>query len=189
MEARLTRRNAIKGLMATSALATAAAVTGRLSIPAAEAAASTTTLTFTEIPHGVDENLHVADGYDAEVLIRWGDPIFADAPDFDPANQSADAQEKQFGYNCDYVAFMPLPLGSRTADHGLLCVNHEYTNTNLMFPGLGTEGYEGKVTPEQVEIELAAHGHSVVLCQGQSPQPAHQHAVDGDAGDRPGRRQ
>ena len=162
LEARLSRRDALKGLMATTALAATGAAAARLGIGTAEAAASTTTLTFAELAHGVDENMHVADGYGAEVLIRWGDPMFADSPEFDPANQSADAQEKQFGYNADFIGFLSLPMGSNTADHGLLVVNHEYTNTNLMFPGLGTEGYEDKVTADQVEIELAAHGASVV---------------------------
>ncbi len=162
LDARLSRRDALKGLMATTALAAAAAAANRFGIGAAEAAASTTSLTFTELAHGVDEDMHVADGYNAEVLIRWGDPLFADSPAFDPANQSADAQERQFGYNADYVGFLPLPLGSNAADRGLLCVNHEYTNTNLMFPGLGAEGFADKVTAGQVEIELAAHGHSVV---------------------------
>ena len=53
---------------------------------------------------------------------------------------------------------MPLPMGSAASDHGLLCVNHEYTIAPLMFPDVT----EGAVTKTQVETELAAHGHSVV---------------------------
>lgn len=162
LDARLSRRAALKGLLATTALAAGGAAAGRFGVTAAQAASSTTTLTFTELAHGVDESFHVADGYGAEVLIRWGDPMFADSPEFDPANQTAEAQEKQFGYNCDYVGYLPLPLGSTSADHGLLCVNHEYTNTNLMFPGLPAEGFGDAITAAQVEIELAAHGHSVI---------------------------
>jgi secreted PhoX family phosphatase len=56
---------------------------------------------------------------------------FADSPDFDPMNQTAESQSKQFGYNNDYVGFMPLDDAD---DHGLLVVNHEYTNAELMFP-------------------------------------------------------
>jgi hypothetical protein len=168
LEARLSRRDALKGLMATTALTAGAAIAGRLGIGAAEAAASTTTLTFAELAHGVDENMHVADGYGAEVLIRWGDPMFTDSPEWDPANQTAAAQEKQFGYNADYVGYFPLPMGSTIPDHGIMVVNHEYTNTNLMFPGLGVEGYEDKVTAEQVEIELAAHGASVIEVRRES---------------------
>ena len=57
---------------------------------------------------GIDANHHVAPGYRGQVLLRWGDPLFADSPAFDPTAQSAAAQLKQFGYNNDYVAFFPL---------------------------------------------------------------------------------
>ncbi|WP_148252794.1 PhoX family protein [Aidingimonas lacisalsi] len=117
---------------------------------------------FEEIAHGVDTTHHVAEGYNADILIRWGDPLFAEAPTFDPHDQSADAQERQFGYNNDYVGFVPL---EGRFDHGLLVVNHEYTNEELMFPGLpgplDAHDFSG-MTREMVEIEQAAHGVSVV---------------------------
>ncbi|HAK62624.1 MAG TPA: hypothetical protein DCO82_05210, partial [Alphaproteobacteria bacterium] len=43
---------------------------------------------------------------------------------FDPLHQTAAAQERQFGYNNDFVAFLPLPPGSKNSGNGLLCVNH-----------------------------------------------------------------
>ncbi|MCE9651284.1 MAG: PhoX family phosphatase [Parvibaculum sp.] len=114
---------------------------------------------FKELPRGVDENHHVAEGHDADILIRWGDPVLPDAPVFDPMNQSADAQSKQFGYNNDYVGFVPLPYGADASDRGLLCVNHEYTNAGLMFPGF-TE--IENATPEQIDVTMAAQGASIV---------------------------
>ena len=69
------------------------------------------------------------------VLLRWGDRLFADSPEFDPTAQTAEAQRRQFGYNNDFVGFVPL---EGATDRGLLCVNHEYTNEHLMFPGIVT---------------------------------------------------
>ncbi len=116
---------------------------------------------FEEVEAGVDETHHVAEGYRAEVLLRWGDPLFPDSPPFDSLKQSAAAQLKQFGYNNDYIAFFPLDAdGAR----GLLCVNHEYTNEEVMFPGIVRQDLVcfPDMTAELVDIEMAAHGVSVV---------------------------
>jgi len=116
---------------------------------------------FAVVEAGVDETHHVAEGYRAEVLLRWGDPLFPDSPPFDPLKQSAAAQLKQFGYNNDYIAFFPLDAdGAR----GLLCVNHEYTNEEVMFPGIVRQDLIcfPDMTAELVDIEMAAHGVSVV---------------------------
>src|SRR5690606_235862 len=116
-------------------------------------------LTFTELPHGLDEHFAVAPGYRHQVLLRWGDPLFADAPDFDFLNQSAAAQARQFGFNNDFIGFVSLPFGSGSSDSGLLVVNHEYTDSTLMFPGGPASD---QLTREQTDIEIAAHGLSVV---------------------------
>ncbi|NJL06561.1 MAG: PhoX family phosphatase [Chloroflexaceae bacterium] len=98
--------------------------------------------------------------YSVQTLLRWGDPITADAPAFDPENQTPEAQAKQFGYNCDYVGFLPLTPGGNESDKGLLVVNHEYTNPEIMFAGYDLENPQP--TKNQVDVELAAHGVSVV---------------------------
>jgi len=117
---------------------------------------------FTELESGVDETHHVAEGYDAQVLLRWGDPVFADAPAFDPRRQSAKAQLRQFGYNNDYVGFIPL---DRSGDRGLLCVNHEYTNEEVMFPQIPLQdpaaGFK-EMSEVLVEVEMAAHGGTII---------------------------
>ena len=95
------------------------------------------------------------EGFEWSTIISWGDPILADAPDFDFDHQSAAAQEGQFGYNNDYTTLI------RTKDQNaaVLVCNNEYTNDELMF-----RGYTGSasLTPEQVRITMAAHGMSVV---------------------------
>ena len=88
---------------------------------------------FRELPAGVDESHHVAEGYDAEVLIRWGDPLVPGLAPFDPQTLRAGEQAQRFGYNNDYIAFFPL---DETGARGLLCVNHEYTSPEVMFPGV-----------------------------------------------------
>ena len=80
----------------------------------------------------MDETHHVAPGYGADVLISWVTGCWL-TPGFDPNAQTAAAQAKQFGYNNDFVGYVPLDGRS---EHGLLVVNHEYTNGEIMFPGL-----------------------------------------------------
>ena len=129
----------------------------------AQAATADSTLKFAEIPHAYDANLHVAEGYEAQVLLRWGDKVLADAPEFAPARLTANAQAKQFGYNCDFIGYLPLPAGSDNSENGLLFVNHEYTIPHLMFPGFADdEAAAAGTTAETTAIELEAHGGSIV---------------------------
>jgi secreted PhoX family phosphatase len=161
---RFGRRDLLRGVLATTAMT--AVIGAAASLPRLTLAAGAPRFTFTEIPHGVDEKHHVAPGYSADVLIRWGDPVMPGAPAFDPSAQTADNQLKQFGYNNDFLGFAPLPMGTRGSDHGLLCVNHEYTSHEVMFPKLGRQDSKEvnfkDYTREIVDIELAAHGASIV---------------------------
>ncbi len=117
---------------------------------------------FEEITRGSDETHHVPTGYDVDVLLRWGDPLFADSPEFDPLQQTAAAQARQFGYNCDFVGFLPLEADDTAqTPRGLLCVNHEYTSTLLMFPDV-VEDFPNSMTEALSAVEMAAHGGSVV---------------------------
>lgn len=164
--ARFSRRGFLKGSLAVSAIAATVSPLALISADEARAAEGSA-FTFDELEAGIDDKHHVAPGYDADVLLRWGDPLFADSPDFDPTKQSAEAQAKQFGYNNDYVGYIPI---GGSAEHGLLVVNHEYTNPHLMFPGIvkivEKDGKKSaKVAPlskEQVDVEMAAHGGTIV---------------------------
>ena len=166
---RLSRRDAL-GVMAAAAATGMASSTAENATAAATSSASS--LTFQEISHGYDAEMHVPHGYTAQAVVRWGDPVHSDAMPFDPFSQTADKQERQFGYNNDFVAFMPLlpdgtkPRGGETVDElsrrGLMCVNHEYTIAHMMFPGVREETATEKKSFREADIELAAHGHSVV---------------------------
>ncbi|MEJ1194104.1 PhoX family protein [Pseudarthrobacter sp. CCNWLW207] len=112
-------------------------------------------LQFTAIP-SVDaavDAVTVPEGFTWQPVIRWGDPIFNDAPAFDLNNQTAAAQEKQFGYNNDYTDILEVP-GSK-GRRAVLFSNHEYTNDAIMFPPT--------MPADQVRaVGAAAHGLSVV---------------------------
>ena len=160
--ARFSRRDFLAGSLAVSAIAATVGVTALMTAETARAQTGGSRFSFKEVEAGVDERHHLAEGYDADVLLRWGDPLFPGAPEFDPLTQTAEKQRQQFGYNNDYVGYIPLE-GSNT--HGLLVVNHEYTNEHLMFPGIVTivEG-KAKVAPadqKRVDIEMAAHGGTI----------------------------
>ncbi len=164
--ARFSRRGFLKGSLAVSAIAATVSPLALISADDARAAEGSA-FSFDELEAGIDDKHHVAPGYDADVLLRWGDPLFADSPEFDPTKQSAEAQAKQFGYNNDYVGYIPI---DGSAEHGLLVVNHEYTNSHLMFPGIvkvvdkdGKKALEvAPLSKEQVDVEMAAHGGTIV---------------------------
>ncbi|MCP4329825.1 MAG: PhoX family phosphatase [Alphaproteobacteria bacterium] len=162
--ARFSRRQALTGLGAGAAvLSTVGGLGTTIATRIASAAGASSSLTFIEPERILDGKHRVAPGYRATVLVRWGDPIVTGAPDFDPGRQTAAAQARQFGYNNDFIAYMPLPLGSQASDHGLLCVNNEYTLAHMMWPGFKNRGQaQDRLTRAQVEIEMQATGHSVV---------------------------
>ncbi|MBT2536900.1 PhoX family phosphatase [Arthrobacter sp. ISL-69] len=118
-------------------------------------------LQFTAIPSiAADvDTLTVPAGFTWQPVIRWGDPIFKDAPAFDINNQTAAAQEKQFGYNNDYTDILEVP-GSK-GRRAVLFANHEYTNENIMFPAT-------MPAADVRAVGAAAHGLSVVELERQN---------------------
>ncbi|WP_020414451.1 PhoX family protein [Microbulbifer variabilis] len=166
-----TRRKLLKTLSTVTAAGTASSV-----LPGciAEHSAERESLTFSEIPHSLDFQHHLPEHYSADILLRWGDPIQETDTPFHPEKLDAAEQGQRFGYNNDFIAFMPLAdnvepsrgdlqLQSGNSNRGLLCVNHEYTQPHLMFPGYNDEYSATRgVSSEHVAIEQAACGHSVV---------------------------
>ncbi|MFC6094842.1 PhoX family protein [Saccharothrix lopnurensis] len=151
----ISRRAALRAgvvVAAAGVVGTGTAACGTANAPAEQRAAG---LDFDPVaPNELDEVV-VPPGYEQAVVVRWGDPLFPDAPGFDFDRQTAAAQARQFGFNCDFAALLPL---DRTGGAHLLVTNHEYTSEQFMF-----RGYDGEdPTREQVEIAWAAHGLSVL---------------------------
>ncbi len=115
---------------------------------------TTSGLTFSPISGTKEDRVAVPDGYKWEPLAAWGQPLTADAPEFDPYDLDPDAQRQQVGYNCDFVSWFPSLHGS-----GIVCVNHEYTNPELTFANYS----EDHTTKREVDHEIAAYGVSTFL--------------------------
>ncbi|GAA1485164.1 PhoX family protein [Brachybacterium fresconis] len=113
----------------------------------------------------------VPEGFAWHPIIRWGDPLFEDAPDFDWNAQSAEAQERQFGYNNDYTEIQEIP--DSDGKRAVMFVNHEYTNENIMLPPETDEA-------AAMEIGMAAHGLTVVELQRESAEEPYTYVRDGE---------
>ncbi len=159
LAARLSRRGLLRGASAGLLLVAAGALRGP------RAAGAQPGSGFAPVAMSNEDKLLVPPGYAHTVLLRWGDPLFSGTPEFDPAAQTVAKQARQFGYDCDFIAYMPLPPGSGSSTRGLLGVNHENARWALMHHGWNEVGYGQKTrtkTAEMVEIEINAHGFTVV---------------------------
>lgn len=111
-----------------------------------------------------------------QFLIGAGDALFDDAPNLTSENlrslewlnqQGAEHQLRQFGTNNDALAFF---AKHDDPDAGVLCVNHEYVQAELVFAGLPESGRERsrnreswiKENPSAVRWMQHAHGVSVL---------------------------
>ena len=120
-------------------------------------------LGFTPIPTAdlLDEVV-VPEGYRAEVFYRWGDPI-SDGPAFnmDASNSAAD-QMQQAGMHHDALQYFPLPKGSESNEHGLLVMNHEYLDLDVIHTDGSHKHSPETYTADKVAKEQNAHGVSLI---------------------------
>ncbi|HCW45811.1 PhoX family protein [Mixta calida] len=150
-----TRRKLLAG---GGALGLAGFLGGGVSLPAFAQVTSAPTnsplLGFTGIPASTADEIAIAPGYRAEVLISWGEPLVDGAPPFDPqGNNSAADQEKQFGDNNDGMSFFAID-----DNRGVMAINNEYVNEQYLFAHGGSKA----TSVEDVKKSQAAHGVSVV---------------------------
>ena len=114
-------------------------------------------LGFTAVAPSSADKLIVPPEYSANVVIRWGDPIGSKegAPSFKTdASNTWEEQMLQAGMHHDGMSFFPIDKNPR---HGLLAINHEYTDDGL----LHTDGM-ANWSADKVLKSQAASGVSVV---------------------------
>lgn len=116
-----------------------------------------------DIAHLIDEVI-VPEGYDARIFYRWGDPV-SDGPSFKiDASNSAQEQLQQAGMHHDALQFFPFPtsLEQEQSNHGLLVMNHEYIDPQLLHADGGFMDSPESYSAEKVKKEQYAHGVSVI---------------------------
>lgn len=160
---RISRRGVLKAGLAAGAMVIVNPLTGKPNIGTALAdKAQIVSGGVNDTPIApqprASQQVMVANGYSWAPFITWGDPTRAGAPAYDPTNLSAWAQGQQVGYNCDYIGYHALPFYDKQSRRGLLWINHEYTNGELMWADYQSE----HPTREQADVEMAAHGGSVL---------------------------
>ncbi|MEL7343306.1 MAG: PhoX family phosphatase, partial [Pseudomonadota bacterium] len=122
---------------------------------------------FDQLPPQTDGTVHVPGGYNWDVLVRWGDPLFSDAPEWSPTEGiPVEGSTRVFGENTDGMELF------HRGDTELLVVNSEYTNrrTNLAADRGGTPANADDVLLLQnfqgvtvMEVTEGANGWEVVV--------------------------
>ncbi len=169
VKAAMSRRGVLKG---TATVALAVGAGGVLaacgdeegsadSSAAANAEATPQGANFTAVAPNTEDKLVIPEGYEQGVVIRWGEPLFADAPKFDFDNQTPQAQERQWGFNNDFSGLLPI---EGEPNKFLLVANFEYTTPTAMFKGYNPEA----PTLTQFQVMVTAQGLGVVQVKGES---------------------
>ena len=122
VERAISRRGFLGG---TLAFGSGAAVMGTAFLKGTTAqAAQTSRFAFDQLAPQTDGTVHVPAGYKWDVLVRWGDPLFSNAPEFDPATGvPTEGSDLVFGENTD-----GMELFNQSMARELLVVNSEYVN-------------------------------------------------------------
>ncbi|MCV3548757.1 PhoX family phosphatase [Campylobacter sp. CNRCH_2013_0671h] len=112
-------------------------------------------LNFKEIPASTEDKVIVPDGYKADILISWGDPLFSKASIYDEEKnidkKAVENAKLTFGDNNDGMSFFPL-----SKDRAILAINNEYINPEIMFK------HQGKnLSLEDILYEQANLGVSI----------------------------
>src|SRR5690606_41692442 len=81
ISARFSRRGFLAGSLAVSAIAATVSPLALLSARPARAQEGGSAFSFTEVEAGIDETHHVAEGYDADILLPWGDGLLPGRPE------------------------------------------------------------------------------------------------------------
>ncbi len=149
VDSAMSRRDLFKSVIAFGSVA----ALGNTLMPSL-ATAAPNRFAFDAIGTSTDDAIKVPYGYNAHVVVRWGDPLWSSAPEFDHASRGTGAsQAKAMGDNND---------GMEVYAHGdktVLICNNEYCNRSVIWGN--REG--GKATGADDYLKgMNAHGLTAV---------------------------
>jgi len=170
VEARLSRRNLLRGSVATAG----GAMLGSISLAACGGSsddpappAGGLKLGFNAVAKSLSDAVVVPAGYTASVLYRLGDPIAAGVPAYrndgtdDPATYDRRAGDHHDGmtwFGANAAGKWDAQAGSR----GLLVMNHESLTPVFLHPAGRTVVGGKRTVPSEVQREFYLHGVSVI---------------------------
>lgn len=177
MRARISRRNTLRGSLGFAAVSVfaGAGIAGcsdddNDGASGGNTNASGNQLGFKSVENNTADRVVLPEGYQYDTIVSWGTPLLAGAPAFNVNNSGAE-QALQLGDGHDGMYLFPtqldstgvLPFPSPVTDSALMCLNHEYTNNDLLHPdGVTRNGSGVRTNADEVRKEINAHGMSVV---------------------------
>ena len=151
VESAISRRGFMGGVLAFGGSSFLAGTSSLVALGGATAAPNR--FGFASVAANTNDTITVPAGYNWEMPVRWGDPLWSGVPEFDRDALTADIQAKTFGDNNDGMDLFV------DGDKQILVVNNEYTNRGIMY------GNRDSGLPETADDAVkgkAAHGVSVV---------------------------
>ncbi len=149
LEVALSRRDVFKGVIALGSIATLGS-----QFFSEPATAATNRFAFEKIDANSLDDISLPPGYSAQIVARWGDPLWSDGAEFDHGTRGDESSQlTAFGDNIDGMEVYAYQ--GKT----LLVVNNEYTNRKIIWGNRE----EGKfANDDDVKKGMAAHGVTVV---------------------------
>ncbi|GAA4227342.1 hypothetical protein GGQ68_004303 [Sagittula marina] len=154
VERAVSRRGFLGGALAFGSGAAVFGTAGLLGSTTAARAEAHGGFAFDAIDISTDHQIHLPDGYQHKVLVRWGDALWSEADDaYQDGLVSVDMSDKVFGENTDGMELFDVD------GKEVIAVNSEYVNPKINLP----EASEGvPQTADEVQILKNFQGVTVM---------------------------
>jgi hypothetical protein len=150
----LSRRGFLTGTSAAAAATLLASLKPRMAIAGSQAKQSGW-LPFKPVAANTLDTVTLPDGFQWQVVARWGDPLWSRGQAFDPrTGGTAASQALAFGDNNDGMALFKTKQGQT-----ILAVNNEYANLETLYPNRPSRRPQNA---DDIAKSKAGHGVSIV---------------------------